>query len=480
MPRLTPNPVAPSRSLGEEVPGVRRKTALLDSRFILMAGFGGLLLLMAFAGIDSILTLRQIQDSNDQSREEFLWRTRLLERIRSDVYLSGTYVRDYLLEPEPGKAESHRLSLLEKRMDIDSALATYKDMLSAEEITPFHGLKQELSAYWKVLEPVFQWNTGQRREHGYAFLRDEVFPRRMAMLSIADQIARISEAQLNAGKVRVATTFAAFRERLAITLGLTIALGLVLALFTTRKILRLESETANRYHEISAARAALQQLSARLVDAQEKERQSISRELHDEVGQALTGILLEMANLSTRIRTGDLEAVAGKANEVKKLIEDSLGVVRNMALLLRPSMLDDLGLVPALQWQAREVSKRTGVRVRVLAEGVSEELPEEHKTCIYRVVQEALHNCVQHSAAKLVKVAVRQEAEQIRLEIQDDGKGFNPSEGRGMGLLGIEERVTFLDGTFLLDSAPGRGTLLSIALPLAPAAPEKTKAEAIS
>jgi len=454
-----------------ELSGRGLRTTLLDSRFILMAGFGGLLLLMAFAGIDSIITLRQIQNSNDQIREEFLWRTRMLERIRSDVYLSGTYVRDYLLEPEPGKAEGHRLSLLQKRADIDSALASYRRLLSRQETSPFQGLTEQLSAYWKVLEPVFQWNAAARREHGYTFLRDEVFPRRMAMLSIADQIAGITESQLNAGKVRVATTFSSFRERLSVTIGMTIALGLILAAFTTRRILRLESETAHRYHEIAVARGELQQLSARLVEAQENERRSISRELHDEVGQALTGILLEMANLSTRIRSGNLAAVETQANEVKKLIEDSLGVVRNMALLLRPSMLDDLGLVPALQWQAREVSKRTGVRVRVSSAGVSEDLPEGHKTCIYRIVQEALHNCVQHAGARLVKVTVTQESGRIQLEIQDDGKGFNAREERGMGLLGMQERVSYLGGSFLVESEPGRGTVVSIALPVAPPVP---------
>ena len=452
----------------------------LDSRFFLVLSFGGLLLLMAFAGIDGILTLRQIQDSNDQSREDFLWRTRLLERIRSDVYLSGTYVRDYLLEPEPGKAENHRLNLLQKRLDIDSALAKYQAMLSTEEMTPFYGLKQELSAYWKVLEPVFRWDARQRREHGYAFLQDEVFPRRMAMLSIADQIAGISESQLNAAKLRVATTFSAFRQRLIITIGLTIALGLVLAALTIGRILRLERESANRYREIAGARAELQRLSARLLEAQENERRSISRELHDEVGQALTGILLEMANLSTRIRSGDLDAVAAKADEVKKLIEDSLGTVRNMALLLRPSMLDDLGLVPALQWQAREVSKRTGIRVRVSAEGVSEELPEEHKTCIYRIVQEALHNAVQHAGARLVKVSVEQDAGRIRLQIADDGKGFNAREERGMGLLGIQERVGHLGGSFQIESSPGRGTLLAIELPATPVSGPAAPVEALS
>src|SRR5207248_1298596 len=196
-------------------------------------------------------------------------------------------------------------------------------------------------------------------------------------------------------------------RRLIVTIGLTIGLGLVLAAFTSGRILRLEEETAVRYQEIAVARAELKQLSARLVEAQEEERRSISRELHDEVGQSLTGVLVEMANLSNRIRAGDLAAVEAKAGELKKLLEDAVGLVR------------------ALQWQAREVSKRTGVRVRVAAEGVSENLPEDHKTCIYRVVQEALHNCVQHAGAHIVKVTVRQEPGHILLDIHDDGKGFN-------------------------------------------------------
>jgi signal transduction histidine kinase len=180
----------------------------------------------------------------------------------------------------------------------------------------------------------------------------------------------------------------------------------------------------------------------------------------------LTGVLVEMANLSTLVRTHDTNRIAVKADEIKKLVEDSISVVRNMALLLRPSMLDDLGLVPALQWQAREVSKSSGVWVKVAADKVSEELPEEHKTCIYRIVQEALHNIVKHAEAHDVKVTVRQEPDRLLLSIQDDGKGFQPQQEKGMGLLGMQERVSHLGGRFAVDSEPGRGTQLSIILPL--------------
>ena len=435
------------------------------SRLMLTIGFGGLLLLMTFAGLDSIQRLRQIQGSNDNIRESFLARTRLLEQIRSNLYLSGTYVRDYLLEPESSKAEAHRASLLKTRDDMQAALQKYQGLLNEEESTPFRILTRELGSYWKVLEPVFAWNANERRERGYAFLQDEVFPRRMAMLRIADQIAGINESQLNSGKHAVIQMFSQFRRRSVLTIGLTIAVGFLLAVFSMSKIVRLELEAAARYREISTARAELKGLSARLVEAQEDERRSISRELHDQVGQALTGVRVELANLSRRIGARDTKGAEEKVEEIKEMVEDSVGVVRNMALLLRPSMLDDLGLVPALQWQAREVSKRTGLRVKIAAEGVSEDLPEDHKTCIYRIVQESLHNCVQHAEATTVRVTVRQEAAHILLKIQDDGKGFHAEQERGMGLLGMQERASHLGGTFAVETRPGQGTTVSLLLP---------------
>jgi signal transduction histidine kinase len=429
------------------------------SRVALLAGFGGLLLLMGFAGLDGVQALEEIRTSNDSVREDFLARTRLLERIRADVYVSGTYVRDYLLEPESGKAEGHRYSLLESRNDTDAALAAYRKLLHDREVKPLEGLTRELDSYWRALGPVFEWTPEQRRRNGFFFLRDEVYPRRMTMLGIADQIGAMNEAQMREGKARVDAIFGQFRQRLLWTIALTIGLGLVLAGISMRKILRLE-------HGMTESRAALQQLSAGLVAAQEAERRAIARELHDEVGQSLTGIRVELANLSKLIAAGSAESAA-KAAEIKQEVEGSIRVVRNMSLLLRPSMLDDLGLVPALEWQAREVSKRSGLWVQVDAATVSEELPEEHKTCVYRIVQEALHNCVQHAAAHNVKITVAQESAALRLAIEDDGKGFQPARQKGMGLLGMQERVTHLGGIFAIDSAPANGTTLRVVLPLA-------------
>jgi signal transduction histidine kinase len=434
------------------------ETRRVTSRIVLLAGFGGLLLLLAFAGIDGIQALGQIRSWNDTVREDFLTRTRLLERIRGDVYISGTYVRDYLLEPESGKAEGHRYSLLEIRKDMEDALGRYAGLVSAQEARPFQVLRAGLDSYWNVLDPVFQWTSEQRQRRGYAFLRDEVFPRRMAMLRIADQIGALNEAQLRDGKRRVDAAFVESRRRMIITSVLTIGLGLLLAALSMWKILGLE-------RAMGESSAALQQLSARLVAAQEEERRAISRELHDEVGQSLSSVRMDLANVSKLLAAGSPEAAA-RADDVKRQVETTIGAVRNLALLLRPSMLDDLGLVPALEWQAREVSRRNGLRVMVDAERVSEELPEEHKTCVYRIVQEALHNSVQHAAARNARIAVVQDGATLRLTVEDDGKGFNPQHERGMGLLGIEERVKHLRGQLTVESAPSKGTTLKVTLPL--------------
>jgi signal transduction histidine kinase len=430
----------------------------MNTRAILLAGFGGLLLLTALAGIDGIKALQDIETSNDRIREDFLLRTRVLEQIRTDVYRSGTDIRDYLLEPESGRAEGHRYTLVETRKDVDAALTEYRRLLSPNEVEPFAVLTRELADYWQVLEPTFEWTPAERREAGYAFLRDEVYSRRTSMLAIATQIGRLNEAQLDAGRRNVQLTFAALRSRLIFAIAVTMGLGFLLAWFTSSRILKLEDTDARR-------QAELKQLSTRLLDAQEDERRSISRELHDEVGQSLSGVLFEMANLTNLIK--DSEPAAQKSAEIKRQLEESIRVVRNMALLLRPSMLDDLGLVPALQWQAREASKRNGVWVNVTAENIPDDLREDYKTCVYRIVQEALHNVVQHAEASKVEVRVVRDQQRLLLSIADDGRGFDAKMERGMGLVGMQERVASLGGRVRIESAPGKGTVLRVELPAA-------------
>ena len=421
---------------------------------------------MAVAGIAALRVLEHVRGSDDQIRRQFLSRNHALNDIRSEVYLSGTLVRDYLMEPEPERAQTYRASLEDIRRQMDSALESYGSQVDPEEVPHYTALREELASYWETLAPVFQWSTAERSRLGYPFLRDQVFPRRQNMLAMADRIAEINERQLTAGNAQVAALLSGFQSRLAVTLIAALALGLGMAAFSVHQILRLEARAKARFEEVVAARGQLEDLSARLVNAQENERRALSRELHDEVGQSLSAVLVELRNLSAAIGVRATEETRSQVDVIKGLVESTVRVVRNMSLLLRPSMLDDLGLVPALKWQAREVSKSTAMDVTVAAELASGDLPDEYKTCIYRVVQEALNNCAKHAHAKTVRIRVQQPNGLVKLSIQDDGQGFDASQVKGLGLLGIQERVHRLGGECRVQSGPGKGTTLSVEIPV--------------
>lgn len=151
----------------------------------------------------------------------------------------------------------------------------------------------------------------------------------------------------------------------------------------------------------------------------------------------------------------------------RTLAERTINQVRDLALLLRPSMLDDLGLAPALNWHARETSERTGRNVMVSTDDAIDSLPEDHQTCIYRVVQEAVNNAVRHANPRTIQVSVRTQGQKVDVTVRDDGSGFDTRVMRGLGLLGMEERVRRLGGRLQISSEPGQGTLVQAALPVA-------------
>ncbi len=433
-------------------------------RFLLL-GFGGLLLLLAFTGLNALSVLNKIQTRNESIRQDYVHRDRILEQLRSDIYLSGTYVRDLLLEPDPTRADGHRKELDAARGRIESMIGEYQAVLRGTERSPFQQFTKEVVAYFDSLHPALQWDAQQRRLFGYSFMKDSLLPRRLVIVRLADQISRLNQEQMETGNRLVADLFSRFRKSLVMLLVGSILAGLLLAGVSIYYILRLERLSKLRFEEALQARRALSDLSARLVEVQETERRALSRELHDEVGQALSALLLAIGNVAAMIPLEEHPEARHQLQDTRRLAERTVAVVRDMSLLLRPSMLDDLGLLPALEWQAREVSRTTNLRVTIQAESIPEDLPDEQRTCIYRVVQEAIRNVTRHAKAKHLQIQLRQEEEALRLTIQDDGQGFIPEREKGVGLLGMEERVKHLHGWFQVQSRPGSGTVIQIELP---------------
>ncbi|MBV9084252.1 MAG: sensor histidine kinase [Acidobacteriaceae bacterium] len=432
-------------------------------RVLLWTGFGGLLTLLVFTAISALSVVRQVQIRNDKIRSDYIERTRLLEQLRSDTYLSGTYVRDFLSEPDDAKADSYREEFFRRRESIERAISQYRAMLRPGEAGTFNSLARGLAEYFGALQPALAWSAAQRKNLGRSFMHDQVLQRRMTMINLADKVSEVNERQLETGNALIRELFAEFRQRLLALFLITVTIGILLSAISMQRIFKLEQEAGERYREMVHARREAQELSARVVDAQEAERRAIARELHDEVGQSLSALLLAAGNLATVIPPDGNPKMSSYIQQIRMLAEKSVSVVRNVSLLLRPSMLDDLGLVPALQWQARETSRSTGIRVSVAADDIGEDLPDEYKTTIYRIVQEALHNCQKHSQAQRVRIELKQTDDRLLLSIQDDGRGFRP-EHRGFGLLGMEERINRLGGEFHISSEEGSGTLLSIEL----------------
>jgi signal transduction histidine kinase len=442
------------------------KTNGRQTQYLLLVSFGGVLLLLAFTGLNGLSVLRKIQTRNDSIRRDYVNRDRILEQLRSDIYLSGTYARDLLLEQDPSLADSHRQELTDARSRIESNISAYDGILRGEERIPFEQFTREVNAYFNSLRPALGWNAAQRKALRYSFMKNSLLPRRMVIVRLADQIGHVNQAQMEAGNRQVSILFADFRRSLLIFLAFTLITGTLLAGGSVYRILRLESISAQRFRDAEQARGALRELSARLIAVQESERRALSRELHDEVGQSLSAVLLGIGNVAAVLSPGADGDARAQLSELRRLAERTLAVVRDMSLLLRPSMLDDLGLIPAVQWQAREISRTKNLAVHVHADPIPEDIPDEYKTCTYRIVQECLHNVARHAKAKSVQIHLAQNHGDLLLTIQDDGQGFSPERDKGMGLLGMEERVKHLHGTFSLKSNVGAGTMIRVELPL--------------
>ncbi len=215
--------------------------------------------------------------------------------------------------------------------------------------------------------------------------------------------------------------------------------------------------------ENHAARARLQKISHRLVEVQEAERRRIARELHDEVGQALTAVKI---NLQAAIQHQlDAAVIAGRLHDSIAVVERALQQVRNISLDLRPSLLDDLGLVAALRWYLDNQAQRAGLTARFSATPADLRLPADVETACYRVAQEAITNVIRHAHATQIEVGLRSTGHGARLVIRDDGVGFDvaaalerASHGESLGLLGLQERAAMAGGRVDIVSVPGTGT----------------------
>lgn len=242
---------------------------------------------------------------------------------------------------------------------------------------------------------------------------------------------------------------------------------------TEAAVAQSEEHYRDLFHQAYQMQENLRRMSDRMLRIQEHERSRISRDLHDEVGQALTAINMNLAILRNTL-VGCAPEIERRISDTQQLIENTMGTIHNFSRELRPAMLDDLGLLPALRNYVKNFSDRTGVRVQleVAEEDRLEELDSDRKTVIYRIVQEGLNNVIKHAHATRVEIALRGSPQDARLELSDNGRGFTlgarpESAPQQLGLLGLAERVRLVGGEFVVASLPARGTVLRATIPFA-------------
>jgi signal transduction histidine kinase len=224
---------------------------------------------------------------------------------------------------------------------------------------------------------------------------------------------------------------------------------------------RVERESAEYLRQLRA-------LSQRIETIREEERTWIAREIHDELGQALTGIRIDLGWLQGKLFPGQ-SVLEERTTSMIHLVDSTIAAIQRIAAELRPVLLDDFGLAPAIEWHAEEFQRRTGIRcVLDLVEDL-ERIPDSVATTVFRVFQEGLTNVARHARASSVHVTLSRRDGRLLLEVADDGCGVNPdviASGRAIGIIGMRERVRALQGIFHLTGRPGEGTTIRIELPL--------------
>jgi signal transduction histidine kinase len=300
-------------------------------------------------------------------------------------------------------------------------------------------------------------------------LRRLVVPKREAVMRLSEDVQTLNRAAFVQQQADIAQIYRETQLRIWEQLGVALAISIAIGILATVYGGRLERRLQRQGQRDARNAQDLQRLSARLITAQEEERRSIARELHDEVGQVLTAVKVELS-----IAQRSLEASGCPARlleDSQSITERALYTVRDLSHLLHPSLLEDLGLPAAIDWYLRGFGRRHELRVELLHEGMDGRLRREAEANIYRIVQEALTNVAKHAQASKCRVYLQRLPTTVLVTIEDDGRGFDVAEveqagtQRGLGLIGIRERVWQVQGTLRLETSPGKGTRLTVECP---------------
>ena len=426
-------------------------------------GLGFLLLIMGLSGVASIQETRRIHQEILSVEDNYRHIENLVEAIRSDTSRVAVLQRDRLLDLG-ASPDGYVRQLTALRDKTENTLGQLRLLQLQQDSKAFERLENALRSYLNTVAVEFRATPVKRTQPE---LDDRFRSQSLTIFSVAEELGKLNEENFESRRRALNQSVEHLQYDIWETILTALVVGSVIAGASIFRITSLEKESAEQQRKTEQAEERLRQLSQQLVSSQEQERKSLSRELHDEIGQLLTALRMELGNLE-RIRSATGADLGPHLDQAKKLAETTLKTTRDIAMGLRPAMLDLLGLGPALEWQAREFSRRYSTPIQLEVDGDLKDLSDRHRTYLYRIVQEGLTNCARHAQAKNIRVRLEDANGQVALTVEDDGVGFDAHAGvvYGLGLLGLTERVRELSGNIAIESQPGKGTKLAVVLPV--------------
>ena len=425
-----------------------------------------MLALWLVTGYELLRNLAEAERRVNEVHASFVRGEETLSAIRTSVLLGSIYLRDALVDAT-GNRGYYRAELGRTRADIEQRLPRDDaGMALPADPVQWHQLRQGLDAYWTTLDLFLRPDAPLTYVQGTGLLRREVVPARTNVLRIVDRIADLQCIAQRQREAEASLLHRDVRVRIVAIGGGMLIIGLVVSWFVVRRVAGLERELHRRRIAETENRKDLERLSARLVDAQEQERRALARELHDEVGQALTAIKMEVG---VALRGAPADArTRGSLEEARAIAETTLQGVRDLSQLLHPSTLDDFGLPETLSAYLRSFGKRTGVHADLRIVNCAGRLPQAIEVGVYRILQEALTNVARHSHAAHVVVTVVRDGQVVHVTVEDDGIGCarNAARTRGLGVIGMRERAQSLAGAFIIEDRPDGGTRICVVVPL--------------
>ena len=445
-------------------------------RVALFVGFCLIVGIWVFAGYSSTRRIAEVETQAAAINARYMRAQELLSTVRAQVLLGSVFVRDALLDPDVSTAPEYRRQLEASYHAVDEALRQYVPVLDSEmERTQVARLRGEIADFRRTMLDVLDSDPQRWSLDARLLLRTRVVPKRELVIRLSEEAQTLNRGAFVQQQSAIAAVYGVTQRRIWTTLGATLLASLGIATFATLYAGHLEDRVQSQRRKESRYTLNLQQLSSKLITAQEEERRSIARELHDEVGQVLTTIKVELAVAERAIAAagGPVATLAG----ARTITDSALQTVRDLSHLLHPSLLDDLGLVDAVEWYLRGFGRRHDLRVDLLHDRMEERFSMETETSAYRIIQEALTNVAKHAQATNCRVYLQRLTHTILITLEDDGIGFDVAEveqrrdvRNGLGLIGIRERVAHLQGTTRLESTLGKGTRLTVELPARPRA----------